>query len=165
MTAPASIDALFIAPAAGAPMQRVRAVKAIAEQGLEGDRYAMGAGYYSGRYDCQVTLIEGEVVDAISAAGGIHIQNGEHRRNIVTRGLALRQMVQCRLKIGDVLLEFDRPRPPCDYVQRLTQPGMTRALGRGGGIGMRVLASGWLCEGAEIEVLPNPDAKPPPRLP
>jgi MOSC domain-containing protein YiiM len=40
------------------------------------------------------------------------------------------------------VLEYDRPRPPCGYVESLTQPGMTRALGRRGGICARVVKSG-----------------------
>lgn len=147
-----TVAALFIAPAKGQAMQRVERVLAIAGKGLEGDRYAAGTGYYSGRYDCEVTLIEGEVLDRIEHEDELDLHQGQHRRNIVTRGLSLRTLENCRLRLGEVLLEFHRLRPPCDYLQRLTQPGMTRALGRGAGIGMRVLSGGWLQEGMEIEV-------------
>jgi len=147
------IEAIFIAPAKGCPMQRVASVQAIAGKGLEGDRYALGTGYYSGRYDCEVTLIEGEVLDLIEAENGPLSCEGQHRRNLVTRGLSLRNMEGCRLRIGEVLLEYHRPRPPCDYLQRLTQPGMTKALGPGAGIGMSILNGGVLREGQEIEVV------------
>lgn len=150
------LEALFISPARGLPMQRVSSALAVAGRGLDGDRYALGTGYYSGRYDCEVTLIDGEVLDRISQEDGISIRRGEHRRNLVTRGLALRSLVGQRLRIGDVLLEYHRPRPPCDYLQRLTVPGMTKSLGRGAGIGMSVLEGGQLCEGMEIEVMPMP---------
>lgn len=148
------LEAIFIGPGRGQPMQRVTEVEAVAGQGLTGDRYALGTGYYSGRYDCEVTLIETEALDAITWAGGPQVQQGEHRRNLVTRGLNLRSLEGQRLRIGPVLLEYHRPRPPCDYLQRITEPGMTQALGRGAGIGMRILEGGLLREGMEMEVIP-----------
>lgn len=160
------IEALFIAPAAGQAMRRMPEVLAMAGRGLQGDRYALGTGYYSRRYDCEVTLIEAEVLEAIAAsAEGVAVGEGQHRRNIVTRGLRLRELEGCRLKIGEVVLQFHRPRPPCDYLQRITQPGMTKALGRGAGIGMRVLTGGLLREGAVVEVLPGSLVAPRRRLP
>ena len=147
------IEAIFIATKAGEPMTRVTEIEAIAGVGLRNDRYATGEGYYAPSDVCEVTLIEGEVLDTIRTVHGIHVHNGEHRRNIVTRGLALRELEGARLRIGDVLLEYDRPRPPCSYVERLTEKGMTRALGEGAGICMRVLNSGTLHEGAEIQIL------------
>lgn len=154
------LEALFVASTAGEAMRRVAEVSALAGQGLEGDRYALGTGYYSDRYDCDVTLIEGEVLDAIEAEHGPEVRQGQHRRNLVTRGLRLRELEGCRLRLGEVLLEYHRPRPPCDYLQRLTQPGMTRALGKGAGIGMRVLTGGRLWEGMEIEVVEVAGGKP-----
>lgn len=147
------IEAIFIATKASEPMTRVSEILAITGRGLEGDRYATGTGYYCPSDVCEVTLIEGEVLDSIRTIHGIHIHNGEHRRNIVTRGLALRELAGKRMRIGDVLLEYDRPRPPCGYVERLTEKGMTRALGEGAGICVRVLSSGTLREGASIEIL------------
>ncbi|MBB5036983.1 MOSC domain-containing protein [Prosthecobacter dejongeii] len=158
------LEALFISPARGLPMQRVSSILAVAGRGLEGDRYALGTGYYSGRYDCEVSLIEGEVLDRISQEDGVLMSGGEHRRNLVTRGLALRSLEGQRLRLGDVLLEYHRPRPPCDYLQRLTVPGMTKSLGRGAGIGMRVLEGGLLEVGMEIQII-TMSVKPRPSLP
>jgi MOSC domain-containing protein YiiM len=150
------IEAIFITPCAGFPMIRVPEVRAIAGRGLEGDRYAQNAGYYSRLGGgCELTLIEGEVLDAITTDRGLQVRHGEHRRNLVTRGLVLRELHGTRLCIGDVLLEYDRPRPPCGHVERLTEKGMTRALGLGAGVAVRILASGLLRAGAEIELLPG----------
>lgn len=161
-----TLEAIFITAEAGQPMRQVSGVRAIAKVGLEGDRYARGEGYYSPHDDvCEVTLIEGEVLDEISATSGIHVQEGQHRRNLVTRGLRLRELEGHQLRIGEVLLEYDRPRPPCAYVERITEKGMTRALGHGAGIGVRVLVSGILHEGAVIEVIPIPGHPGPRRLP
>jgi MOSC domain-containing protein YiiM len=149
----AVIEALFVARRGGEKMMRVEEVRAQAGKGLEGDRYASGTGYYCPQDVCEVTLIEGEVLDRIREVHGVHVHDGEHRRNIVTRGVALEELRGKRLRIGEVLLEYDGPRPPCSYVQRITEPGMTRALGEGAGICARVLEGGVLREGMEIEVI------------
>lgn len=148
------LEAIYIAPARGQPMQRLNKVEVIAGRGLAGDRYALGQGYYSGRYDCEVTSIEAEVLDAVATEDHWPVLEGQHRRNLVTRGLDLSSVKGQRLQMGEVLLEYHRPRPPCDYLQRITQPGMTKALGRGAGIGMRVLKGGLLFTGMRVEVVP-----------
>src|SRR5687767_4886031 len=99
----AFVEAIFITPSAGQPMQRVSEVEAVAGSGLAGDRYSVGTGYYCPRDVCEVTMIEGEALDRMSAAFGVAVHNGEHRRNIVTRGLALRSLDAKRLRIGKVL--------------------------------------------------------------
>jgi len=155
------VEAIFIASAAGQPMQQVREIEAIAGSGLAGDRYAIGTGYYSPHDECEVTLIEGEDLDQIATLHGMQIYGGEHRRNIVTRGVALRGLRGHHLRIGDVVLKYCGPRPPCGYVERITEKGMTRALGEGSGICACVLASGVLREGADIELIDS--GEPPPR--
>lgn len=159
------IEANFVADRAGEPMKRVAEIEAIAGVGLRGDRYATGEGYYAPSDVCEVTLIEGEALDVIRTVHGVHVHNGEHRRNIVTRGVSLRELAGKRLRIGEVLLEYDWPRPPCGYVERLTEKGMTRALGEGAGICVRVLASGTLREGTAIGVVVDPTQRAPRRLP
>lgn len=147
------LEAIFLFPSKGAPGQRVKEVMAMAGLGLEGDRYALGTGYYSGRYDCEVSLIEDEILQAAMSDTDILLGQGEHRRNLVTRGLRLGDVKGGQLIIGNVVLEYHRPRPPCDYLQRMTQPGMTKALGKGAGIGMRVLVGGMIREGMEIQLI------------
>jgi MOSC domain-containing protein YiiM len=149
------LEAIFIAEAGGMPMRRVPEVEAIVGRGLRGDRYAEGRGYYSKADPCEVTLIKAEVLDLIRERWGIEVHEGQHRRNLVVRGLRLRNMEGCRFRIGTVLLEYDRPRPPCGYMERLTQKGMTRALGEGAGIAARVIESGWIHENDPIEVFPG----------
>jgi MOSC domain-containing protein YiiM len=159
------IEAIFIAPRAGEEMLRAPAIRAIAGRGLEGDRYATGTGYYAPHDVCEVTFIEAEVLDIIRCEYGIHVHEGQHRRNIVTRGLSLRDLRGKQLRIGEVLLEYDCPRPPCSYIERITEKGMTRALGEGAGIGMRILTSGTLRERAEIEIIIPENYHPPRVLP
>jgi len=148
------VEAVFIAPRGGAQMKKVAEVEAVAASGLRGDRYMTHAGYWSPMDECQVTLIEGETLDKITAEAKLRVRNGEHRRNIVTRGIRLHELAGRQFSIGEAVLEYDRPRPPCGYVQSITEPGMTRALlGERGGICARVVRSGTIRCVDKVEAL------------
>lgn len=148
------VEEIYIAPGGGAKMEKVDEIEAIANLGLKGDRYLKRTGYWSGIDECQVTLIERETLDQIGAESDVRVLNGEHRRNIVTRGIHLHDLVGKRFSIGEAILEYDCPRPPCGYIQSITQHGMTRALrGARGGICARVVKSGLIHVNDVIEVI------------
>ena len=145
---------VYLTAEGGAPMEQVAEVQAVAGRGLEGDRYAERKGYWTNVDECQVTLIEEEGLDEIRASSEVQVSNGEHRRNIITRGVRLLDLVGRRFKVGEAIFEFDRPRPPCRYIQSRSEHGMTKALGRNrGGICARVVQSGAIRAGDAIEVL------------
>lgn len=146
-----TVEAIFIAGKGGEPMQRVEEAEAVKEGGLRGDRYMERTGYWTDVDECQVTLIEGETLDRIA---NVKVQKGEHRRNIVTREVELMKLVGKRFRVGEAELIFDRPRPPCSYIQTITEKGMTRALGGfNGGICARVLTDGVIRPGDSIGLL------------
>lgn len=148
------VEAIFVTAKGGEPMVRVEEVKAVKDGGLEGDRYMTRTGYWTNIDECQVTLIEGEVLDGIEAEGDVRVKDGQHRRNIVTRGVELETLVGKRFRVGEAEMIFDRPRPPCGYIQTITQKGMTKALGGlRGGICARVLESGPIRPGDTVEIV------------
>lgn len=137
------VEEIYVTPEGSAAMERVEEVRALEGRGLEGDRYCEGTGYWTRFGDvCEVTLIEAEDLDEIVRDIGLKVKNGEHRRNIVTRGVRLEELRRKKFRVGEVVLEYDKPRPPCRHVQDLTEPGMTRALKRRGGICARVIEGG-----------------------
>jgi len=137
------VEGIYVTGKGSAAMQRVEEVRTIEGCGIEGDRYCEGTGYWTPYGDvCEVTLISAEDLDHIENELGIRVRNGEHRRNIVTRGIKLEDLRRKRFRIGETVLEYDRPRPPCRHVQTLTEPGMTRALKGRGGICARVVEAG-----------------------
>ncbi len=148
------VEEIYITSEGSAAMERVEEVRAVAG-GLAGDRYKEGTGYWTYFGDvCEVTLIEAEDLDEIEQEAGLRVKNGEHRRNIVTRGVRLHDLNGSRFRVGEVVLEYDRPRPPCKHVQDLTEPGMTRALRRRrGGICARVIEGGLIRAQDEIVAL------------
>lgn len=138
-----TVEGIYVTAKGSSAMERVEEVQTVEGCGIEGDRYCEGTGFWTQYGDvCQVTLIEGEDLDYIQNELGISVENGEHRRNIITRGIKLLDLRKKRFRVGEALLEFDRSRPPCKHVQDLSEPGMTRALKNRGGICARVVTAG-----------------------
>ncbi len=129
----ARVAGLFIAPHAREALVSMAEVVAVADRGLEGDRYFYQRGSYSrwpgrGR---DVTLMESEVLASLPAPCAI--TGAQARRNIVTRGLRLNALVGQFFRLGEVLLYGVRLCEPCPHLDTLTQPGVMAALlGRGG---------------------------------
>jgi len=146
-----TVEKIFIAPAAGATMQAVEEVEALAGSGLRRDRYSQQAGHWDDQ--CQVTLIEAEDLEAIIRQTKIGVGNGEHRRNLVTRGVRFGNLEGKRFCAGAALLEFEGPRPPCSYLQTVTEKGMTKALLGRAGVCARVIESGLIRVNDSIIVL------------
>src|SRR5437762_12052999 len=99
-------------------MRSVAQVHARAGVGLEGDRYAAGAGHYSdepgdGRH---ITLIEAEVIDALRSDHGIDLLPGSTRRNLTTRGIALNALVGRRFMVGEAMCQGMRLCEACRYL-------------------------------------------------
>src|SRR4028118_1065207 len=149
------VEEIFVTGEGSAAMESVQGVETVEGRGIKGDRYSEGTGFWTQYGDiCQVTFIEGKHLDEIEAQG-LDIRSGQHRRNIVTRGVDLLGLRRKRFRVGEVLLEFDRSRPPCKHVQDLSERGMTRALKNRGGICARVVEAGRIRVGDAIEVEPG----------
>jgi MOSC domain-containing protein YiiM len=149
------VEGIFLAPESGAEMKSVEVATALEGCGLEGDRYCAGIGHWSrfGRV-CEVTFIAAEDLDYIERETGVSVNDGQHRRNVVTRGISLKTLRRGeRFRVGEVAFEYRGPRSVCRYIERLTEPGMTQALKGRGGICARVIENGTVRVGDEIEVL------------
>ena len=146
-TTAGTVEAIWIAPTAGAPEQAVETVRALPDRGLDGDRHATGAGTFpSGLPGSALTLIEGEVCDSFTPP----LEPGEHRRNVVTRGIDLNALVGRRFRVGDVECVGRRLCEPCAHLQRLTHPGILRDLVHRGGLRADVLENGTIRIGDEV---------------
>ncbi|HYL46630.1 MAG TPA: ester cyclase [Candidatus Limnocylindrales bacterium] len=152
------VESIGITPAGKAPIVFVKAVRAIAGRGLEGDRYFVKEGTYSnepgeGR---DVTLIESEAVEAMNAKLGTDFAAGEMRRNIVTRGIALNHLVGRDFRAGGALLRGIRLCEPCAYLQSMTRDGVLKQLIHRGGLRANIIADGEIHAGDEIMLLDDP---------
>jgi MOSC domain-containing protein YiiM len=149
---PATIEAIHISPAAGAPMLALERIRAIAGVGLEGDRYARGAGRWSddAKVDRDLTLVEAEVVEDLAATAGIVLAPGETRRNLTTRGIRLNELVGRRFLVGDVECEGTRLCEPCQYLTDSIGKAILRPLLHRAGLRARILGDGEIQLGSEI---------------
>lgn len=126
--------------------QQVARVRVIAGRGLEGDRYAAGIGTWSDypvRTGIDLTLIEAEVLEAVGLTGAAA------RRNLVTRGVRLNDLVGKRFRVGEVECYGDRLCEPCAHLERLTRLS-PRALAHRGGLRADVLNGGEIAVGDAV---------------
>ena len=145
---------IFVTAQEGGAIQQVQSVRAVPGQGLEGDRYytkTVQQGLPADGKPRDVTLIESEAIEAVGRDCDIQLALGDSRRNLVTRGVALNHWVGRRFKIGDVQIEGVELCEPCGLLERLTQPGVRKALIHRGGLRARIVHEGLLREGDAIE--------------
>lgn len=146
------VEAIAIAAAREAPMQLVPQVIARAGRGLEGDRYHAGRGSFTDPHGIghELTLIEAEVIDALTLSIDAPLAPQDARRNIVTRGVDLNALVGRRFRVGEVECVGQRLCEPCALLQRLTRPGTLRALVHRGGLRADILTDGTIRVGDPV---------------
>jgi MOSC domain-containing protein YiiM len=143
------VEGIWIAPEGGAPTEPVREIEAIAGRGLRGDRnYGDHTGQEAGR---DLTLIEAEAIEGLARDTGIELGPGESRRNVVTRGVGLNDLVGKRFRVGSLECEGVELCEPCRHLERLTQPGVLRGLVHRGGLRADIVSGGRLRVGDEVE--------------
>lgn len=145
------IEHIFIAAEKRAPIEAVESVLAIAETGLDGDRYADSRNRkYPGK---QVTLIEIEQIERFVAETGLAMRPGEPRRNLVTRGVDLNALVGKRFRVGDCELEGIELCEPCAKWAGNTHKEVVRFFVHRGGLNARIVKGGPFSIGARIAEL------------
>jgi MOSC domain-containing protein YiiM len=123
-------------------MQHVSEVVAIAGRGIEGDRYFQPG--ENGDPTTEITLIESEAIEAAAAESGVDIRPEDTRRNIITSGVRLDDLLRKRFRLGEVEVEALEPNPPCRHLQELAGKPLLRPLARRGGVRGRIVKGGRL---------------------
>ena len=150
------VIAILLADAAGAEPVGVESAHAEAGQGLVGDRYfrSVGVGTFSkpGKQGQDLTLVEAEALEDLFAEHEIELTHAQTRRNILTRGISLNDLVGKRFLVGDVECVGDRLCDPCAHLERVTRPGVLKGLADRGGLRADVIGDGEIRVGDEITV-------------
>jgi ADP-ribose pyrophosphatase YjhB (NUDIX family) len=148
------IEAIYTAAAEALPVVRHTRILATPGVGLAGDRYATGNGFWSGdnKVSRDLTLVEAEVAEWLSTEVGSAIDAGALRRNVVTRGVRLNELVGVRFRLGDLLVEGTGPCKPCLHLQDIIGKPILRPLVDRGGLRANLLSVGELVEGAPISL-------------
>jgi MOSC domain-containing protein YiiM len=146
------VAGIYITPEAGTLPQPVEKVRTMAGQGIEGDRYAAGTGTYSqhpggGRH---ITLIAQEDLDAVARQTGIRLTPAESRRNVLTTGAPLSDLVGKRFWVGTTLCVGIRLCEPCSHLESKTRAGVITAYAHRAGLRAEILESGAIAVGDPI---------------
>lgn len=144
-----TIEAVWVADSAGDPARSLASVRALAGQGLDGDRHVSGTGTFpSGLPGSALTLIEAEVCDSFSPP----LRADEHRRNVVTRGIELNGLVGREFVIGSVRCHGMRLCEPCRVVAGYADRPVLRPLVHRGGLRADILTDGQISVGDPVIV-------------
>ena len=128
-------------------IQEVESIDVIANKGVIGDRHF---DEYNDPY-CQLSLIESENIDYYNLKYGLNIPYINFRRNIVTRGVRLNDLVGKKLTIGSVEVEgIDLCRPCKHLTEMLFQDNILKEFLRRGGLRCQILSSSKIRIGDKI---------------
>ncbi|MGH7872744.1 MAG: MOSC domain-containing protein [Candidatus Binatia bacterium] len=138
-----SVAAIFVAPRSMSEMVPVPEVRAFADRGLEGDRFFRESWNAVKRADKAVSLIEDEVLQAAAKELAMDSIGVLTRRNIVTRGVPLIELLGREFTVGGVLMRGIRLFQPCGHLVKVTKlPAIFKALEHRSGLKAAILSDG-----------------------
>ncbi len=146
-----SVAGIFVAPNSADEMVSLQKVRAFADGGLEGDRFLRESWNAVQRPDKAVTLIESEVLDLAAHELGLPSIAAKTRRNIVTHGVPLIDLLHCEFTIGGVTMRGVRLFEPCGHLVKVSKlPGIFKALDHRSGLKAAILSDGVISVGDRI---------------
>jgi MOSC domain-containing protein YiiM len=151
-----SLIQICIADAAIAPMQSVREIECLSGRGLAGDRYFVGTGTFSAtakKPSHEVTLVAAEEIEDFNARFGTNLKPEDLRRNLVTRGIRLNELVGQRFTIGPVTFEGIRLCEPCSHLAAATREEVLTGLVHHAGLRAAIVESGMVRVGDPVLAL------------
>ena len=150
----ASVIALYIAQKGARPTLRPSATLE-AGRGVVGDRYYEGEGTFSEKLadnrKSEVTFIAAEEIDAFNTAQHEALDYGDVRRNIVTRGVPLRDLIDREFSIGPVRFLGIEHCEPCAHLAATVNPKVLPHLAHTG-LRAAILSSGTIEVGEEVSL-------------
>jgi MOSC domain-containing protein YiiM len=134
---------IYIAPQSAGEMVSIPEVCAFADRGLEGDRFFRDSWNAVSRSDKAVSLIEDEVLQLAANELGMESVANLTRRNIVTRGVPLIELLGREFTLGGVRMRGIRLFEPCGHLVKVTKlPGIFKALEHRSGLKAAILSDG-----------------------
>ncbi len=131
-------------------IKEVKSIEVLANKGVIGDRHF---NEFNDPY-CQLSLIESENIDYYNSKYGLSISYLDFRRNIITKGIKLNDLIGKKLQIGEVKVEaIDLCRPCRHLSELLEQENILKEFLRKGGLRCHILSSSTINVGDQIKVL------------
>jgi len=144
---PGRVEGIFVTPEHGELPEPVESVRALAGCGLEGNRYLFDEDAPPGT---ALTLIAAEAVEALEREHRIALEPRATRRNVLTRGIDVNELVGKRFRVGDVECEGVELCEPCAHLQSLTKDGVIKGLTHRGGLNADILSDGEISIGDAV---------------
>jgi len=138
---PGRVEAIRIAPEHEQLPEPVDGVD-VTDEGVPGDRYF-------GRGD--ITLVEQEALDALREDTGIELSHAEIRRQVLTTGIRLNDLVDKRFRVGGVEAVGIEWCEPCNHIQSLTYPGVLKGMVHRAGLRADIVRAGTISVGDEVD--------------
>ena len=128
-------------------IREVTSIEVMANQGVIGDRHF---NEFNDPFN-QLSLIESENIDYYNFKYGLNIPYLNFRRNIITKGVKLNNLVGKKFHIGEVKVEgIDLCRPCRHLCEVLHQDNIIKEFLRRGGLRCQILSSSSIEVGNKI---------------
>ena len=129
-------------------IEEVETIEVLANKGIVGDRHFDD----NNEPFCQLSLIESENIDNYNTKFGLNISYVDFRRNIITKGIKLNNLVGKKFQIGNVKVEgIDLCRPCKHLSEMLNQDNIIKEFLKKGGLRCQILSSSIIHTGNEIK--------------
>ena len=132
---PGRVEAIRIAPEHEQLPEQDDSVD-VTDEGMTGDRYF-------GRGD--ITL------EAFQQETGIPLSHAEIRRQVLTRGVSLNDLLNKRFRVGEVEAVGVEWCEPCNHIEGLTYPGVLKGMVHRAGLRADVVQAGRIAVGDEVD--------------
>ena len=139
---------IAISKNSGSEMKSVESAETVPGKGLLYDRHFKD----NNDKKSQITLIEVENIKHFNKASNTFIPSINFRRNLVTEGIRLNQLVGSEFLIGDVKVKAHDLCRPCKYLQNLLkQKNFVKDFLLKGGLRCEILIGGRIFVGDNIQ--------------
>jgi MOSC domain-containing protein YiiM len=148
-----TIERIFVAGKRGEPQMSVDAVRVVLGRGIEGDRH-FGK---SKRVGQNITFVAAEEIERFSADSGLAIEPSGTRRNIITRGVPLNDLVGREFTVGGARFRGIELCEPCSRLaaylrnDEVTAARIIRLFAHRAGLRAAVLATAVIRVGDSIQ--------------
>jgi len=131
-------------------IDEVKEIEVLAGKGIIGDRHFHNLNNNKG----QITLIEKENIDYYNNKYKAEISYIDFRRNIITEGIELNNLIKKKMEIGSVkILPYELCRPCSHLAQMVNGKDIIKEFLLKGGLRCEVLVSGKIKIGDKIKIL------------
>ena len=128
----------------------VNTIDLVAGKGIIGDRHFKD---YNDPYN-HLSIIESENIDEYNNRYNLDIPYLDFRRNIVTKGIKLNDLIEKKLMIGNVKLEVIDLCRPCRHLsEKLKKDNIIKEFLRKGGIRCQILNDGKISTVDQINII------------